>query len=226
MDDELLAPPPDPGTADEQLPAASGDFHFSRGFADSRQAVRIWVDEDTRHLNKVRVSPRWRDRVAGRSLADAFAEAFFVANVRFGESRNLEVPPLEDPPEVDTDLTIDEAVERLTQLESRLAELQARPAEQVRWGDFEGEKVRYVGPRGRVAVTLSLAGLTESVEFDRDWLGSAEASQIDEHVLSAHRAAYDRYVPPAFVPGEHEELASEFVQLQAAFNSLMSKGIE
>lgn len=223
MDDELLAPP---GTTDSTLdaPADGTPWHFSHGFADSRQAVRIWVAEDTRHLQKVRLSPRWRERLAGRSLSDAFDEAFFGANIRFGESRNLEFPSA-TVVESDFEGTFEQLEARIAELDDRFSELEARAPENVRWADFAGERVRYTGPGGRVTVTLSLAGLTDSVEFDKSWLSAADAGEIAQQVLFAHSRAYARYVPPTFVPGEREELAAEFLQLEAALNALMSKGI-
>lgn len=228
MEDELLAPAGVSGAAndsDQEGVPGEGTWRFSHGFTDSRQVVRIWVDEDTRHLERVRLSTRWRERLAGRSLSDAFAEAFFGANLRFGESRNLEIPLVPEPVEVDYNGTFEDLMERLETLLDKLKELDARAPENVRWADFAGERVRYETPGSRVAVTLSLAGLTESVEFDKDWLASADAAQIGEQVLVAHQKAYDKYEPPVFVPGEREELAAEFTQVEAALRSLMSKGI-
>jgi DNA-binding protein YbaB len=224
MEDELLAPPTSLEPVDEENTEIGGTWHFSHGFADSRQAVRIWVDESTRRLERVRVSGRWRERLAGRSLSDAFGEAFFLANIRFGESRNLEYP---EPAAVESDYTgtFEQLLEHLAELDDRMAELESRAPENVRWADFAGEQVRYTGPGGRVTVTLSLAGLTESVELNRDWLASADPGHIADQVLAAHQKAYERYVPPTFVPGEREELAAEFAKAQAALHSLMSKGI-
>lgn len=223
MDDELLAPP-GAETPDPQRTPDATDWHFSHGFADARQAVRIWVDEDTRHLRKVRLSPRWRDRLEGRSLTDAFAEAFFGANIRFGESTNLEIPTTAEQ-EPDFDGTLDELQDRAAELGDRLVELEARAPEDVRWADFDGEQVRYTGSGGRVRVTLSLVGLTEQVDFDKEWLASAGADEIGAHVLAAHTKAYERYVPPTFVPGEREELAAEFMRVAAAIEKTLSKGI-
>lgn len=229
MDDEMLAPPVSPGPdpaleSDAGGPGEDGVWHFSHGFTDARQAIRIWVDEETRHLTKARVSPRWRDRLAGRSLGDAFDEAFFLANIRFGDTTNLEIPEIETP-EVDFNGTLEELEDRFNDLIERAAELEARAPEDVRWADFQGEKVRYTPASGRITVTLSLAGLTESVEFDKKWLKTADASTIGELVLQAHHKAYELYVPPTFVPGEREILASEFARLQAALESHMTKGI-
>lgn len=222
MHDELLAPPG--SSVPEEGAPAEGGWQFSHGFPDSRQAVRIWVDPETRQLQRVKLSNRWRERLAGRSLGDAFFEAFFLANTRFGSSRNMEYPEIEAE-EPEGDFTLDQLLDRLDELTERSAELDARAPENVRWADFEGERVRVSGRGGWVTVTLSLAGLTERVEFDRDWLAKADQSTICDQVLTVHRKAYERYVPPVFVPGEREELAAEFQQVQLALQSLMSKGI-
>lgn len=227
MDDELLAPPSSDIVPDESTDEAESDveaWRFSHGFTDARQVVRIWVDEDTRHLERVKLSARWRERLAGHSLSDAFFEAFFCANLRFGQSRNLEVPEPE-PVEVEFEGTHEDLEEQYLDLMDRIRELDARAPENVRWADFEGEKVRASGRDGNVTVTLSLAGLTEKVEFNKSWLASAGASEIADQVLKVHRKAYDSYVPPVFVPGEREELAEECRKLSAALQSKMSKGI-
>lgn len=224
MDDELLAPP-SPVTDVAEPAEETEAWHFSHGFTDTRQVVRIWVDEATRHLERVKLSPRWRERLAGRSLADAFFEAFFLANMRFGTSKNLEVPDPEPvtvthPPATHADLE-----EMYARLMERYAELESRAPENVRWADFAGEKVRASDRNGYVTVTLSLAGLTEKIEFDKTWLASARADDISEQVLAVHQKAYNNYVPPAFVPGEREELADECRKLSAAVHIMMSKGI-
>lgn len=224
LEDELLAPQFMQGADEETSDSPPDSWRFSHGFADARQAVRIWVDEESRRLQRVRVSPRWRDRLAGRPLADAFGEAFFLANVRFGTPGNLEFPD-EVPLEVDYTGTFDQLEERFAALTDRFNEMEARAPENVRWADFDGERVSASSAGGRVTVTLSLAGLTEFIDLDREWLASAEVGEIADHVLAAHRRAYERYVPPTFVPGEREELAEEFRHLQAALHSLMSKGI-
>lgn len=227
MDDELLAPPssgaePDDSTEDSENGVEA--WHFSHGFTDARRAVRIWVDEETRHLERVKLSARWRERLAGHSLSDAFFEAFFCANLRFGHSRNLEIPEPE-PVDVEFEGTHEDLEEQYLDVMDRIRELDARAPENVRWADFEGEKVRVSGRDGNVTVTLSLAGLTEKVEFNKTWLASADASEIADQVLKVHRKAYDHYVPPVFVPGEREELAEECRKLSAALQSQMSKGI-
>ncbi len=224
LEDELLAPQVLRDADEETTDTPSDTWRFSHGFADARQAVRIWVDRESRRLERVRVSPRWRDRLAGRPLADAFGEAFFLANVRFGTEGDLRIPD-EEPVDVEYNGTFDQLEERFAALTDRFNELEARAPENVRWADFERQRVTASSAGGRVTVTLSLAGLTELVEIDRSWLATAEAGEIGEHVLAAHRRAYERYVPPTFVAGEREELAAEFRYLQAALHSLMSRGI-
>lgn len=227
MDDELLAPPSSDIVSEDSTDETDNDidaWHFSHGFTDARRVIRIWVDEETRHLERVKLSPRWRERLAGHSLSDAFFDAFFCANLRFGQSRNMEVPEPE-PVEVEFEGTHEDLEEQYLDLMDRIRELDERAPENVRWADFEGEKVRVSSGDGNVTVTLSLAGLTEKVEFNKTWLASADASEIANQVLKTHRKAYDNYVPPVFVPGEREELAAECRKLSAALQSHMSKGI-
>ncbi|WP_296137737.1 hypothetical protein [uncultured Tessaracoccus sp.] len=223
LDDEMLAPP---GSTVTEAPPSDviGPWRFSHGFTDSRQAVRIWVDEETRQLQRAKLSPRWRERLAGHSLSEALHEAFFVASIRVGESRNLERPEPE-PVESDFDGPFEDLVERYHELLERRDELDARAPENVRWADFVGERTTASDRGGRVTVHLSLAGLTEKVTFDKTWLASAENADIVGRLLEAHRKAYVAYVPPTFVPGEREELADEFRKLSAALESTMSKGI-
>ena len=78
---------------------------------------------------------------------------------------------------------------------------------------------------GHVRVTLGLGGLTENVEFSAQWLERARMTEISEAVLSAHAAAYAKYVPPVFVPGEHEELAAELAQVHADMQAMMARGL-
>lgn len=230
-DDELLAPQSygsdEVDTGDpEDTAEIEGEWVIAHGFPDTKRAVRIWVDEDTRRLTKVRLSTRWRDRLGSRSLEDAFAEAFFLANARVGGVPTLEIPT-EPTPEVDPTLTWDD-YERLAaqaqDLMDESLELESRAPEDVRWADFQGQCVSVSSANGHVTVTLSLAGLTDSVTFDKKWLAKARMSEITDAVMSAHTKAYDRYVPPTFIPGEHEELAQKFAAVQAALNFIASKG--
>lgn len=233
-DDELLAPQgygnddADAGDPEDSEDTADieGEWVIAHGFPDTKRALRIWVDEDTRHLTKVRLSTRWRDRLGTKSLDDAFTEAFFLANARVGGVPTLEVPQ-QDEPEVDPTLTWED-YERLTARAQDLLdesnELDARAPEDVRWADFQGERASASSANGNVTVTLSLAGLTDSVSFDKKWLAKARMSEITDAVMSAHTKAYERYVPPTFVPGEHEDLAQKLAEVQAALNFIVSKG--
>ena len=230
-DDELLAPQGyagEPEDDHEDTDELEGEWQHSQGFPDTKRAVRIWVDEETRHLTKVRLSTRWRDRLSGRSLDDAFAEAFFLANARVGELPTLEG---QEPEEPQADETLNWAdLERLTgqfdDLMAKSDELDRRPDDEVRWADLQGEQVSATAANGAVTVTLSLFGLTESVHFDKKWVAKARMTEISEAVMSAHQKAYAKHVPPVFVPGEHEELAQEFAAVRAALETIMSKGIE
>ncbi|AQP46957.1 hypothetical protein BW730_04900 [Tessaracoccus aquimaris] len=230
-DDELLAPQglgvEDTDDLDDDTDDLTGDWQAAHGYPDTRRAVRIWVDEDTRHLTKMRLSTRWRDRLGTHKLEDALAEAFFLANARVGDVPTL-APSTIEVPEGDPNLTwadhprISEQIQTLLE---RVTELSSRAPDQVRWADFQGEQVTASSSHGHCTVTLSLAGLTDSVALDKKWLRTARMGEVVEAVLKAHEKAYAAYQPPVFVPGEHEELAAELAQAQGALQSIVSKGI-
>ncbi len=128
-DDELLAPlgysQEDPAD-DEESDELQGEWHFAHGFPDTRRSVRIWVDEDTRHLTKVRLSTRWRDRLGTHRLEDAFAEAFFLANARVGDVPTLQPPALEEC-EGDPSLTWDDYPQIEEKIQSLLDKASSSP---------------------------------------------------------------------------------------------------
>lgn len=230
-DDELLAPHPypldteGPASQDDTPEADEAEWEFSHGFPDSKRVVRIWVDQETRHLTKIRLSPTWRERLGNRSLGQAFGEAFFLANLRTGGPDFTQAGP---EPEVDESLTWEDypqIKETIAQLRDRRRELEQTDPEEIRWADLVGEKAVGSAAGGAVRVTLSLAGLTEAVVFDRKWLLDARSAEVVAAVTRAHEQAYSKYQPPTFVPGEHEELARQFAAATAALDSIMSKGI-
>lgn len=227
VDDEFLAPVV--YGDGEDAPEFDDDLEWepAQGYPCTRRAVRIWVDEETRHLTRVRLSTRWRERIAGRELSDSFTEAFFLAGARVGTTRPVAAAPVASP-SPDLELSwqhFQDLSERATELMERAEELAARPPHEVRWADLVGERAVATSPNGHVRVTLGLGGLTESVEFSRRWLETARISEIADSVLAAHQTAYARHVPPRFVPGEHEELAGELAQVQTDMQYLMARGI-
>ncbi|TRY19400.1 hypothetical protein FOJ82_00325 [Tessaracoccus rhinocerotis] len=230
MDDEFLAPvdyDPEATEADSEVEADDEEWEHAQGFPCTRRAVRIWVDEQTRHLTRVRLSTRWRERTAGRQLADSFTEAFFLANARVGS--NLPSAPVPRPePSSDLEFTWDnfqDLQERAAELMERSDELALRPPNEVRWADLTGTRATGLSSNGHVRVTLGLGGLTETVEFSSTWLQRARISEIADAVMSAHQSAYQRHVAPVFVPGEHEELAAELAQVQADMQAMMARGM-
>lgn len=224
-DDELLAPQGLSEVDDEETQDVEGEWHFAHGFPDTRRAVRIWVDEDSRRLTRVRLSTRWRDRLGTRSLDDAFAEAFFLANARVGEIPELARPEV-DEPELNPRLTWDDyetVLERVNSLGERMRDLDSRAPEDVEWPDYEGEKVTASSSNGHVTVTLSLAGLTDSVAIDKGWLTKARMPEIAESVLNAHERAYARYTPPTYIAGDYDRLALELARARADLLSILTK---
>ncbi|GAA4905646.1 hypothetical protein GCM10025789_26220 [Tessaracoccus lubricantis] len=232
FDDDMLAPPIDGvaggiGGVDDH-DGHTDEWHPSHGFTDARMAVRVWVDEESRHVAKVHVSPRWREVLgANRSLEDAFQEAFFAASVRVDDGSSL-IPDVlpEATPDPDSTLTwadLEAVQERVLVLTERQEALSSRPDDQIRWAHLEGEQT--LARRGPVTVALSWSGLAESVRFERNWLLSATSEQIEAGVLSTCRSAHANYSPPVFVPGEHEELAEEFHRAQRDLLTIMAKDI-
>lgn len=229
--DELLAPPSDVAAEDQPVmddPAAAvpDQWHPSHGFADHRMAVRVWVDEDSRQLTRIHVSPRWRDILGPhRSLEDAFLEAFLAASIRSGADPLDTTEPAIATARAEGELgwaDLEDVTETILALVEKQADLGARAPEDVRWATHEGEQT--VVRRGPVTLTLSLAGLAESVRFDRTWQHAATADQIAAAVLKTARSAYADYTPPVLIPGEHEELAEEFFQAQRDLLTIMEKG--
>lgn len=228
VDDELLAPA-DYGHAEpvEDAEVDDNEWEHAQGFPCTRRAVRIWVDEETRHLTRVRLSTRWRERIAGRDLADSFTEAFFLANARIGSAVPHAAPPTAEPsPGLEFSWeNYQDLQDRAAELMERVDDLASRDPSEVRWADLLGERAVGLGAGGHVRVTLGLGGLTESVEFSRAWLDRARMTEISEGVLQAHQAAYAKYEAPAFVPGEHEELAGELAQVHADMQAMMARGL-
>lgn len=229
MDDEFLAPVDYDGDAatDSEVESDDEEWEHAQGFPCTRRAVRIWVDQETRRLTRVRLSTRWRERIAGRQLADSFTEAFFLANARV--SADLPPSPLPDPrPSPDLEFTwenFQQLQERAAELMERSDELAQRPVHEVRWADLSGDRATGLSSNGHVRVTLGLSGLTETVEFSTTWLQKARITEIGEAVMSAHHKAYERHVPPVFVPGEHEELAADLAQVQTDMQTMMARGL-
>ncbi|WP_040284379.1 hypothetical protein [Tessaracoccus massiliensis] len=231
FDDELLAPPSDVATdpapvVDDPAAGAEDKWLPAHGFTDARLAVRIWVEESSRQITRVHVSPRWREVLGpNRGLDAAFGEAFFAASVRVGGDASLPTFSTGDIQDEESHHSLpdeEEVQERVLVLLEKQAALAARPPQEVRWAQFDGEQT--VVTKGPVTLSLSLAGIADSVSFDRAWLQSAESEAIATGVLQAARLAYDKYTPPVLVPGEHEELAQEFARAQRDLLTIMEKG--
>lgn len=230
MEDDFLAPAgyePGETDADPEVEPDEQEWEHAQGFPCTRRAVRIWVDEETRRLTRVRLSTRWRERIAGRQLADSFTEAFFLANAHVGNS--LPSAPVPQPePSAELEFTwenFQDLQERAAELMERSDELARRAPNEVRWADLRGNRATGLSNNGHVRVTLGLGGLTEAVELSSTWLQKARISEIADAVMGAHQKAYQNYVPPVFVPGEHEELAAELAQVQADMQAMMGRGL-
>ncbi len=201
---------PDPGEATD-------------GFSDSSGTVRVWLDAG-RRLVQVRISNRWRERARGTSLTRMFDEAFLVANA-LGAGLAL---PASDAPATALGSalgwdTLQEIHDRTTNVLEKAARLDHGPEapEPARW---EGRGADGTSRNHMVQVYLSVHGSTESVWLDDGWLADAKVAEICDAVQEAHQDAYASFVPPTYVPGDHERLAVELEALQQETLALLHQG--
>jgi hypothetical protein len=226
-DDQLLATEDDSDlhAADDLLVATgdAGGWTPEQGYPDSSRSVRIWVD-DNKRLAKVRISNRWRDRARGTSLSSMFDEAFLLANATLGSSALPFDGVSEDrqPAAALSWDSLDAILAETTRLATDAEALDQLPPDQVVPSRWVGSPVEAYSSSQMVAVRLSLHGRTEKVAFSEQWLRQARVAEVCDAVLEAHRAAYARFVPPVFEPGDRQRLADRYARLQNQSMALIS----
>jgi len=204
------------GSDDLLVPTGAGEeWTPDQGYPDSSLSVRIWVDDD-RRLTKVRISNRWRERARGTSLSSMFDESFLLANAAHGSSTPPGSPVAAE--RVPTDALSWDSLDAILAETRRLAHqaeaLDQLPPDQVTPNRWVGATVEAFSTNQMVAVRLSIHGRTEKVAFAEPWLRQARVAEVCDAVLEAHRAAYARFVPPVFEPGDRQRLADAFARLQ------------
>ncbi len=221
-------------TDDLLAPVGDGeDWTPEQGYPDSSQSVRIWVD-DARRLTKVRLSNRWRERAKGTSLASMFDEAFLLASAQIGDESSALMPA-----DLMGDSTIDDepvealswdavaaALSRVDELRSRMAELDAKPADQIEPSRYVGAEAVGLSDNRMVEVTLDLHGATRRITFNDPWLNQSRVTEVCDAVMQAHRAAYAAYQPPTFEIGDEMKLALEAHRLSRQTLALMRQGAD
>ncbi len=193
------------------------------GFAGTDGIVRIWFDEEGR-LGKVRVSPVWFQRLApGKTLADAFRQAFRVSSLRLGEAPDREqvdygsldfgdLPPFTTET-MNAYLGMMEEHKRRWDDAIARAEAAPRPIRRPASGKSAG-----------VVVTLDDHGHPSSVQFDEDWLDEAQVGAICTHVLTAAQRAREKFEPVADGSlAELERFRVEHDVLTAGFHALLNQ---
>jgi hypothetical protein len=210
--DDLLVPT---GAGEEWTP--------DQGYPDSSLSVRIWVDDD-KHLTKVRISNRWRERARGTSLSSMFDEAFLLANATLGSSTPPVGPTASETAPSDTLSwdSLDAILAETTRLAREAQALDKLPPDQVTPNRWVGAPVEAFSTNQMVAVRLSIHGRTEKVAFAEQWLRQARVAEVCDAVLEAHRAAYARFVPPVFEPGDRQRLADAYARLQNQSMALLA----
>lgn len=192
------------------------------GYPDGTGSVRIWVDED-RHLTKVVVSNRWRDRARGTTLSSLFEEAFLLAQARLGIPRAV---PSESPPRIPP-LSWESLAEmrlRSLEIDEERARLDNLSDSQMRVSRWVGQATQGVSDNQMVTITLNIFGLTQSVQFDEAWVAQSRVSQICEGVMQAYRDASARHTPATYELGDREMLARRSRALRSTLLAMVKQG--
>ncbi|MBO1031598.1 YbaB/EbfC family nucleoid-associated protein [Tessaracoccus sp. SD287] len=200
----------------------TGPWTAARGFSDPHGAVRVWVDE-TVTINKVRMSPSWRDRVGKQGLEAAFGLVFLQINNYFRDLLPAESLAADDrtakrPLHWDT---MWELCQRNERIRSQLAQL--GPESDGRW---VGQSATGVAPDRSVAITLNVHGQLERIEFGKQWLEAARIRQISDAVVRAHQDAKAQFVPPTYEPGERDRLQHEMSDNRHELLAMMRRGFK
>ncbi len=193
------------------------------GIGGGNGIVRIWVEDDGR-ISKVRVSPVWFQRLGpGRTLEQAFLEAFGKARMRVAEPGVVESPSFDDadfgeiPPLTPENISLyvrmmNDHRERWLALVEEAAQEPPAPVPTFR------------GKSAGVVVTLTDAGFPSQVEFDEKWLDDAQVGSICINVSAAATKAYEqfeRYVPEANERDEEiRTMEAELEYMMAGFYRL------
>lgn len=205
------------------------DWTPAQGYPDSSQSVRIWVDDEHR-LTKVVISNKWRDRAKGTSLSSMFDEAFLLATAQLGDGDAIAMPQdldTEPEPQSGEPLSWDgvlEALRRVDEFNAAVAELEAKPEEEVVPSRWVGAEAVGSSQNRMVQVTLDIHGHTRQVQFNEGWLLQSRVSEVCDAVMQAHQQAYADYQPPTYEQGDRMRLAIEGHRLTQQTMSLMRQG--
>ena len=169
------------------------------GIGGGNGIVRIWVEDDGR-MSKVRVSPVWFQKLGpGRTLEQAFQEAFSKARMRVAEQGAVESTPIDEadfgeiPPLTPENISL--YVRMMNDHRKRWLALVEESAKEP-----PAPAPTFRGKSAGVIVTLANSGFPSKVEFNEKWLDEAQVGSICINVSAAATKAYEqfeRYVPEA-----------------------------
>lgn len=202
------------GREDDPLPSdLPGDGTPSPG-----GVCRVWVDDDG-HLQQVRISNRWRERVKDQPLGDFVHAALSAARSMHVTGAAATPPPsigLErgaKPAQV-SGAAIDRLVEESLSMIEESDALSARGDEPGMKSTWTGSPVEGFSVNRKVCVVLDMAGGNESVRMDEDWLKTAQVAQICDAVVEAQQHAESLHEPPVLEVGEHGKMAERAGKLR------------
>lgn len=216
-DDVLLAP--SSALVSDAIPeddeAGIGDGSTS----DSKGIVRIWTSDD--RITKVRVSTQWHSRLGRRTLDDCFTQALLAANLRVSQVVPEEpvsaedvdaslLPPFSQRAFAAFAIAFDDVEQRWDQALERHRDRQPQPRPLIS-GKSKG-----------VMVFLNDAGVADTVTFDGEWLDTAQAGDICNHVVRAAENAYALFTPVEEDRGELDEIQAEHQFMVAAFKAMLN----
>lgn len=210
----------EPDEADALEP--SGPWTAARGFSDPHGAVRVWVDDEVT-INKVRMSPSWRERVGRGGLESAYGLVFLQINNYFRDlvpAQSLESDNRTARRPLHWD-SMWELCQRNDRIRAQLEQL--GPEGDGKW---IGHPATGVAPDRTVAITLDLHGRLERIEFRKQWLEQARIRQISDAVVRAHQDAKARFVPPVYEEGERDRLQNEMSDNRNELLAMMRRGFK
>lgn len=220
----------DPLTIDQRpLIKADGTFDEDRGFASAASVIRVWIDDEG-VINKVRVSPSWRERVAknggpaalATGLSRSFDQAFALINI----ARRPEYPTtpiMGETAPAQTPLSWAE----MARIQQALHEVrdQVSALDSPQEGRWTNVPAVGTSAGGKVKVELNEFGGYDTVHFDPTWLHASRVGQICDAVPEAARRAKERFVPPVYEPSEYDQLMEKSAALRSELTAMMKRGI-
>lgn len=225
--------PPEDQSGQTPLFAPDGSPNWTRGFADAESIVRVWCTPEGT-LDRVRVSPHWRDRVGHNAssqqrsnrLAGAFLQTFAVINAVLDDADERTTQE-DDELEVDAGPLMSWQAynminEQLDDLNGQLDRLGADEGH----GHWTSDGATGTGADGAVTLRLTHRGRYAGVDFNPTWLAASRIADVSRAVLEACHDAHERLAPSHFAPGLRDSLTAQTTRLRGELTAMMHRGFE